>query len=206
MRVEKLNIGVFQTNCYILSDDSLKTAIIIDVPAEPTTILSYLASNQLNLKAILLTHGHCDHIMGADLLRQATNAPIYIQEQDHEMIESVAINMSDRFTGGPVSFKADVKLKDNEILDFEFVTVKVIHTPGHTKGSVSYLIGDRCYSGDTLFHESVGRTDLYGGSTKVLTESIKNRLFTLPDETRVYPGHGLKTTIKHEKRNNPFVR
>lgn len=206
MLVEKFVMGMFQTNCYLLANEESKEAIVIDVPSEPTVIQDYLKKHELNLKAILLTHGHCDHILGAVLLKEATQAPIYIHEGDQIMVSSVDINLSARFPEGPIAFKGDVTLKGGETLEFGPIAVQVYHTPGHTLGSVSYVIGDRCYAGDTLFHESIGRSDLYGGSSKTLTQSIKQVLFALPDETRVYPGHGQKTTIKHEKRNNPFVR
>ncbi len=206
MLVEKFVLGTFQANCYLLADEITREAIVIDVPSKPTEILAYLTKNNLTLKSILLTHGHCDHILGVIELKAATSALIYIHNGDQIMIGNVDINMSNRFPEGPVTFKGDVILNGGEILTVGGITIRVLHTPGHTLGSVSYVIGDRCYAGDTLFHESVGRSDLYGGSSKILTDSIKRVLFALPDETRVYPGHGPKTSIRHEKRNNPFVK
>lgn len=206
MIIEKLSLGVLQTNSYLIGDEESKEAIIIDVPDSAEHIHALLEKHELTLKAILLTHGHCDHILGANRLRELTGAMIYIHAADEIMINNADINLSNQFPGGPASFKSDVQLTGDEVLQFGKINIQVYSTPGHTLGSVVYVIKDKCYSGDTLFHEGVGRTDFYGGSSKSLIKSIQEVIFKLPDDTRVYPGHGDKTTIKHEKRNNPVLR
>lgn len=207
MIVQKFVMGFVQTNSYILGDEEEGTAIVIDVPDHPEPILSFLKEKKLTLKAILLTHGHCDHVLGVLALKVATGAQVYLHEADQSMVLDPVVNLSTKFPMEPVSFKADHLLKGGEHLSFgPRLNFDVLHTPGHTPGSVCYHIKDKVYTGDTIFFQSIGRTDFYGGSLPALVEGVRTKIFVLPDETRLYPGHGEKTTVKHEKRFNPYLR
>lgn len=205
MKIERFVLGDFEVNSYLIINN--KEAVLIDVGFEPDVIAEYIITNNLELKAILLTHAHLDHIGGLEEIRNRFNVDVYIHKNEVEWLENPILNGSKDFPFfGEVKCKpTDNLLTDNEELVFGEVKVKVIFTPGHTPGGVSYLINKWLFTGDTLFNNSIGRTDLWGGNYKQLIDSIKNRLLKLSNEVVVYPGHGEKTSIKNEKVTNPFI-
>lgn len=206
IKIHGLSVGSLQTMCYILSNTETKEAIVIDPGAEGQRILNELENRELTLKAILLTHGHFDHIGAAKEIADAKQVKIYAYTEEDSFLKDVNMNLSSMF-GRPISLTADVLFEDLEVLHLIGATIQVIHTPGHTKGSVCFYLKDHkiLISGDTLFYESVGRTDFPTGSSAQLSSSIKGRLFALSDDVNVYPGHGSSTTIGHEKMNNPYA-
>lgn len=206
IKIGRMMLGVCQTNCYFVYREGSSKVIFIDPADYGDQIFQAMKNNGFEVAAILLTHGHFDHIWGCSRLRQLTSAPVYAYEGEEDVLLSSDLNVS-AGAGRACTVKANTLLKDGEALTVEGMTFQVIATPGHTKGSCCYYFeeADMLISGDTLFEESVGRTDLPTGSMSTLVRSIKDRLFVLPDDTVVYPGHGDSTTIGHEKKYNPFI-
>ena len=207
--IRSLTVGIVATNCYLVWNKATREGVLIDPGDEAERICSAIAEERVNLKAILLTHGHFDHILVAEELKEKYDVPLYASKEEKEMLGSSRWNLSGREEG--IEITDYIPLEDGESIELLGKEWKVISTPGHTKGSVCYFVpGDIPYlfSGDTLFYESYGRTDLYGGSEEAIKKSIKVKLFTLPDETLVYPGHEEATTIANEKQYNPvnFMR
>jgi glyoxylase-like metal-dependent hydrolase (beta-lactamase superfamily II) len=205
-KIKTLVLGMVQTNCYIISNEIAKEAIVIDPADKAVAIEQYLKANDLVCKGILLTHGHFDHILAASELAGDTHAKIHIHEAEAELAENPDLNASAQFRR-EYSLIPDVLLKDNEVLPMAGFTVKVIHTPGHTAGGACYYFTELgvLFSGDTLFLESVGRTDLPSGNGRTLVESIRSKLMLLEDQVKVYPGHGNPTTIGYERDNNIYI-
>lgn len=205
MKLKQFVIGEIEVNCYLLMEKN--QAILIDVSFNPSSIEDYIIKNNIELKAILLTHAHLDHIGGLEQMRNKFSAPVYVHKSEEKWLTDPSLNGSKSITyfGDIKCEPADIVLKEEGILHIADFEVEVIHTPGHTPGGISYYINEKLFSGDTLFKSSIGRTDLYGGDSKQLVKSIKDKLFSLNDETIVYPGHGEKTTISYEKRNNPYL-
>ncbi len=195
--------NIWMTNCYFLQSE--KAAIVIDPGYERESIVAFLDENKDKERLILLTHGHFDHIGGADVLRQKTGVKIGIGALDVPALSDNALNCADLFNRKLEPFSADYKYADGDLIKVGDIELRVISTPGHTVGGVSYLCGENLFSGDTLFKTSVGRTDFIGGNFEELENSIR-KLYTLPDETVVYSGHGESSTIGFEKKYNPFVR
>lgn len=192
-------------NNYLLIDVQAKEAVLIDCSHYDDKIINTLQEYGAELKYILLTHAHFDHVMGVYETVQKTGAEVVVHVSDELLLDDVN---SFTFMLGLQSVNVphvDKYVEDGDTLDFAEHEIKVLHTPGHTKGCVGYLIDGALYSGDTLFRESVGRTDLEGSSHSDLEHSIKTKFFTLPDNTPVYPGHGPETTIEHEKKYNKFI-
>ena len=207
--IRSLTVGIVATNCYLVWNKSTKEGVLIDPGDEAERISAAIEEERVKLKAILLTHGHFDHILVAEELQKKYEVPLYASKDEKEMLESPKWNLSGMDEGVVVTDY--IPVEDGESLELLGKEWKVISTPGHTKGSVCYFVaGDIPYlfSGDTLFYESYGRTDLYGGSEAEIKKSIKEKLFLLPDETLVYPGHEEATTIANEKQYNPvnFMR
>ena len=197
-----LRLGMLETNCYLLAEAG--KALLIDPAADAAVILDTLRENRLTLDAILLTHGHFDHIGAVEEVRAATGAPLYIHEADAELLTSPEKNYSTQFLDHAiVCRKADVLLSEGDTIPFAGESVTVMHTPGHTRGSVTYRYRDLLFCGDTIFKGGIGRTDLYGGDKRALGASLV-KLFRFYDETgndcRMFPGHGEETRLSEERR------
>ena len=207
LKIGRLMLGICQTNCYFVYKEGTKDVIFFDPADKGDYIYETLKEKGLQVKGILLTHGHFDHIWGTNKLRELSGAPIYAYEEEKNLCEDAVTNVSDQ-VGRPYTVIPDRYLKDGEEITIADITCRLIATPGHTAGSCRYYFEEDgiLIAGDSLFMESVGRTDLATGSMSALARSVKERLFVLPDETKVYPGHGDFTTIGHEKKYNPFVQ
>ncbi len=204
MELRVFEVGMLQSNIYLFFDDNTKEAVCFDAGDEADKILKFLDEKSLSLKYIVLTHGHCDHIGAAEKLRASTGAKIVIHKNDIEMISDVKINMSDTFGLGKVEFREDIAIEDGDSLDALGKTMKFIHTPGHTRGSVCVEYGKYLITGDTLFKQSIGRTDFYGGSMREMYFSLI-KLGSMNPNLIVLPGHGEKSTIKDELRTNMYM-
>ncbi|HKL43561.1 MAG TPA: MBL fold metallo-hydrolase [Clostridia bacterium] len=203
MKIIRIPIGTYQTNCYLVADEGSKEAFIIDPAGDLEQIKNLIDEKTYDLQYIILTHGHGDHIGAVEGLKEAYDAVLLIHEEDAEMLRDHQLNLTFRM-GEKIEIEADQTFRDGETLMVGSLELKFIHTPGHSKGSSCILVEDALFSGDTLFFNSIGRTDLYGGDGRKIIESIKNKLLILPEETKVYPGHGQSTTIKNELKKNPF--
>ncbi|MFA5498505.1 MAG: MBL fold metallo-hydrolase [Candidatus Cloacimonadia bacterium] len=196
----------YQTNCYLLWDEKSGESLLIDPADQSKEIKDFIEVKRLNLKYIVNTHGHGDHIGGNRYFKELyPEAKIAIHSEDANFLLEPRLNLSQYFEVQIVSPSAELILEDGMEIQLGDQAIKVIHTPGHTKGGISLYTAPYLFSGDTLFAESVGRTDFPGGSFTTLSDSIKNKLFTLPEETEVFPGHGDFSTISEEKKFNPYV-
>ncbi len=206
LKIGRIMLGMCQTNCYFVYKEGNEDVIFIDPADRGNYIYEKLQEKGFNVAAILLTHGHFDHIWGSKELRELSGAKIYAYEGEKEVCEDFDANCSAQ-VGRPYTVVADEYLKDGAELTIADMTFKLIATPGHTQGSSCYYFEDDgiLISGDTLFQESVGRTDLPTGSMSKLVRSVREKLFILPDEVKVYPGHGDSTTIEYEKKYNAFL-
>lgn len=201
-------LGLVQTNCYYLYEEETKECVIVDPADEAGRIEEFIEKKELKPTAILLTHGHFDHIMAVEPIRRRYEIPVYAAAAERETLADGMINLSLQLeSGGAVSIEADHWLTDGQEIELLGETVRCILTPGHTVGGMCYYFPQAgiLFSGDTLFEESVGRTDFPGGSMSNLIDSIREKLFVLPEAVRVYPGHGPITSIKNEKMFNPFA-
>ena len=207
MKVGKFVLGPVATNCYIGINEETKECFIVDPATCPPEFVSYIKNAGLTVKAVLLTHGHFDHIMGLDALLKEFSVPVYAHEAEREVLESEQLNSSASMLGQPYSFSGADYVTNRQELRIAGFEIRVIYTPGHTIGGCCYYIEKEkaLFSGDTLFHGSVGRTDLPTGSMGQLVSSVRDRLFVLPDDTQVYPGHMEETAIGYEKKYNPFI-
>ena len=207
MKIITKVLGSVSTNCYFIVNVATLDTIIIDPADSPATIESVILENGLKPQAILLTHGHFDHILAANYIKEKFNIPVIAGDKEKNIIENSSLNLSSSF-GANVELKADEYVEDGKILDIAGFSIKVIHTPGHTEGSVCYYFSeeDVLISGDTLFRESVGRSDFPTGSSSQIIRSVKEKLLILPEKTIVYPGHGDSTTIEYEKKYNPYCQ
>lgn len=205
-RMKILVLGMIRTNCYIIYNDETKEAIVIDPADEAEKIEQYIKANDLVCKAILLTHGHFDHILAAEALAGWTGAKLYAHEDEEQLLKDPGMNSSLSIRR-ECSLTCDVYLKDQEQLELAGFQIRVIHTPGHTAGGVCYYFPGCAVliSGDTLFRESIGRSDLPTGDGRQLVEAIHNKLMVLEDTVKVYPGHGEATTIGYERDNNVYL-
>ncbi len=203
-----LPVGLLQCNCSIFGDEQTHEAIVIDPGDEIDKITAVLDRHQLKVKAIVITHAHIDHVAGAHKLRALTGAPVYLNERDKELLDSLEMQARWLRVETPERTPIDTAAEDGTVLRLGQAEFQVIHTPGHTQGSVSVWIPqeNKLLAGDTLFRDSVGRTDLPGGDTHQLLSSIKTRLLDLPGDAVVVPGHGANTTIGREKERNPFLQ
>lgn len=207
MKIDRFVIGPVGTNCYIVRNEDTDECFVTDPAACPPELVGHIRKEGLNVKAVLLTHGHFDHIMGLDDFLKEFPVPVYAFSEEKPLLESAELNSSLGMFGRPYTFSGAEYVGDGQILHIAGFEIRVIHTPGHTAGGCCYYIPAEnvLISGDTLFRASVGRTDLPTGSMGDLVRSVREKLFVLPEETKVYPGHMEETTIGYEKKYNPFV-
>jgi len=205
MILKKFVAGPIEANNYLIMDENTKEAVLIDCSEKSNEILKMVSELGANVKYILLTHGHFDHVLGINEMKEALCARVLIHKNDVIQLENINDVLSVFGMGNMQIPEYDGFVEDGQELFIGDLKIKIIHTPGHTEGCVCYLIDRMLFSGDTLFRESVGRTDLVGGDFESLLNSIKNVLFKLDDNTVVYPGHGPETTIKHEKLHNEIL-
>ena len=220
IRIENIVLGMCATNCYAVfdggaktpggyvDDGQLKEAVIIDPAADAACIEAMIARYKLMPVAVLLTHGHFDHLSAADAVRKRYGIKVYAGNEERSVMNSSSSNLSLPFTGEGMTFEADEYFKPGEELDFAGFRIGTIPVPGHTIGSVCYYFEEQkvLFSGDTLFAGSVGRSDFPTGNAGQLIRAIKSELMSLPDDVKVYPGHGESTTIGCERVNNPFIQ
>lgn len=207
IRVKTLVVGMVGTNCYLVYDEDTKRAVVVDPGDGAELIMSECRKLEIKPEAILLTHGHFDHIMAAPELRTAWNVPVYAALKEKELLKDRALNMTGGYNTQPLSLDADVSVEEGEVLDLAGFQWKVLETPGHTSGSCCYYIEKEgvLFSGDTLFRLSYGRVDLPTGSPSDMAVSVK-RLLALPENVIVYPGHMDPSAIGHERKYNPLAR
>ena len=206
MIIEQLEVGPIMANCYIVGCEETGKAVAIDPGDDSARILPRLASKKLTVLCLINTHGHFDHVGGNRRMKAATEAPLLIHEGDAPMLHRLASDASMFGLSAENSPAPDRTLADGDTIEFGAHTLTVLHTPGHSPGGIA-LHGHGCvFVGDTLFSGSIGRTDLPGGDYDTLIRSVREKLFSLPDDTRVFCGHGPETTIGREKRHNPFFR
>ncbi len=207
MRITNLPSGALQANTYLAVDEKTNEGFIVDPGGYNKVLTKEVRDNDVNIKYIILTHGHSDHICGVNEHKaEFPDAKIVAYKDEEAMLENPNLNQSPGF-GVPYSTKADILVSDGDELKVGDVTLKFIHTPGHTEGGMCIYVKEAkaLFSGDTLFCQSIGRTDFPGGSYKEIMDSIRKKLFLLPDDTNVFPGHMGTTSIGFEKENNPFV-
>lgn len=206
-RIKTCVLGPVSTNCYLVYNDTTKEAVAVDPGDNGDYILNKCSELGIKLQAVLLTHGHFDHIGAALQIARAFTIPIYASETEDGMLADTSLNLTAHFAGHSLSFHADRLVHDGDELELLGYKWKVIATPGHTAGSVCYYLPEEevLLSGDTLFQDSYGRTDLPTGSSRALVDSVLRKLFILPGDTMVYPGHGEPTTIGYEAQNNPIA-
>ena len=204
-KIQTFTVGTLGTNCYFLIDEAAGACMVVDPGAEAEKLLGKLRERQLYVKAILLTHAHFDHIMALPQLREETGAPVYIHEADEELLTDNDKNMMNRFCSVSVcNMPADRHYADGDRLQFGGETLRILHTPGHTKGSVCIAAGDDLLTGDTLFRGGAGRFDFYGGCFTQLQQSLK-RLSALQKDFRIRPGHGASSHLFYEKETNSYL-
>lgn len=205
MILESLPTGPLQVNCYLIGCEHTRHAAVIDPGGDVERILGLLKKHQLQLKLVINTHGHFDHIGGNRRLLEATGAKLLLHQADEELLGLAAEHSAAYGLPAESSPAPDRLLSGGEQLQLGNLVLDVLHTPGHTGGGISLLIADQVIVGDTLFAGSIGRTDLPGGNHQLLINSIREKLLILPDATVVHPGHGPGTTIGREKLYNPFL-
>jgi hydroxyacylglutathione hydrolase len=204
--IKRLVVSHLSANCYIVGTESSGEGMVIDPGGNEEMILRAIADSGLKIRIIVLTHGHSDHIAALYDVQDHTGAQVAIHVEDADFLEGRG-SFSSQFG---ISYKTphppDRLLREGDIIECGGLSFTVIHTPGHTPGSICLLTGDKVFTGDTIFHRGIGTTLMPGSSRSQLIESIRTRLMTLPDETIIYPGHGRETTIGAERRDNPYVR
>ena len=206
-KVTHINVGNLAENCWFLANEDTKEAVVIDPGAEPDRICAAAEKHGWKITAILLTHGHIDHMGACESLRIELGVKVYALTEEEDLLLDAKKNLSVFIERKVVTFEPDELLRDGQELTLAGMKIQVIHTPGHTEGGTCYYIESIgvLFSGDTLFCESVGRTDFPGGSMSDIVHSIKDKLMVLPDDTKVYTGHGEGTSIGYERVHNPFI-
>lgn len=206
MLLETLVLGMLATNCYVVAEGEKGRAAVIDPAGEIRRIVSVLHRHELECVAILCTHGHVDHVAGAGPLSDATEAPVFIHSLDADSLASPRTRLLG-IAGGMISTRPRrvITLEDGDEIEVGTLRFKALHTPGHTRGGVSFYLPGALFCGDLIFQGSIGRTDLKGGSLQTLLKSVREKVWPLPDDTVIYPGHGPVTTLGAEKKSNPFL-
>lgn len=198
MIIKTIPTGMIEENCYIVMDENTNEGFLVDPGADAEILANAVENMKIKPKFILLTHGHWDHVGAVVELKDKFNIPFYISANDNDMIQSG----QDTYGSTP---NPDGYLKEGDTFKFADKTIRVIETPGHTPGGVCFLVDKSLFTGDTLFNGTIGRTDFVGGSFETLVSSVRRKLATLPEDIKVYPGHGPSTTIGLEKRQNPYI-
>ena len=206
MLLSILPCGPIQANCYFLCDEATNNCIVID-PGDAEPVLKYASEQHYTIKKVVLTHGHFDHCMGVSGIIDSVQPEVWINRLDSEFIDG-SLDYFSAMQCELTPFSPTNYIEDKSVITMDSIQLEAIHTPGHSKGSMSFVDRNHkfVFSGDTLFFESIGRTDLHGGSMRDLAHSLFETLYSLPDSFTVFPGHGPKTTISHEKANNPLNR
>lgn len=199
MKIKRIPAGVYAANCYIVIDEETKDCVVMDPGGDEEDLIKAIKKENVQVKYILLTHGHADHTGAALRLKKDFNSPLCISSEDYELISKGA------FMYGDIVNNIDQYIKEGDIFKVGNMDIKCIHTPGHTPGGVCFLIEDSVFTGDTLFAGSIGRTDFQGGNFDAIIKSIKEKLMVLGDEIKVFPGHGPESTIGKERLHNPFL-
>jgi hydroxyacylglutathione hydrolase len=205
MKIETIVVGPFEVNCYLVISKEDSNGVIIDPGADEYNIFKAIEKNGMTPKAILLTHGHGDHIAAVAPIQEKFNIPLYVGKGDEAMLSSPGENVSAVFGFDVVCPKPDYLVEDNDLINIDKLAFSVFATPGHTRGGVCYYIGKYLFCGDTLFNGSIGRTDLPGGNYEQIIDSIDKSILSLPDDVICYPGHGPMTTVGAERKSNPFL-
>lgn len=206
MDIRIFTLGAFQTNCYIVIAADGKQCLVFDPGNNGPELVKYLEDEALTPQAVVLTHGHADHIGGVEAIMEHFQVPLYIHKDDEIMLQSPDLNLSKKMGQHLTVPGAAKNVEEGDVLTCAELSFRVIATPGHTQGGVCYYGEGILIAGDTLFYGSIGRTDFPGGSYDALIKNIREKLYILPDDTVVYPGHGPETTIGFEKMHNPFTR
>ena len=207
---DKLELSVFADdlfgeNCYLVRRRDTTAALVIDPGLQHAQVIRRIVADGLSVEGILVTHAHIDHVAGVPAVRTQTGAPVAMHPDDHGLLDWGQFKGLPFMPPGFAPFSIETPLADGRSIDFQDLRLRVLHTPGHTQGSVCFLVGLDCFAGDTLFQRSIGRTDLPGGDPQKIMLSIRNVLYALPSKTVVHPGHGPRTTIEEEMLLNPFV-
>lgn len=204
MILKTITAGPLGVNCYLIGCEKTKTGAVIDPGDDAPIILNTIKQNNLDIKYILLTHGHVDHLAHLTRLKAELNAQFLMHQEDAFLLKGLFAQALMFGLPNPGSPKPDRFISDGEEIMLGNLKIKALHTPGHSPGSVTYFVEDRLFVGDLIFSGSIGRTDLPKGDYQTLIHSVQTKIFTLPDETIIYPGHGQETTVAQEKATNPF--
>lgn len=205
MHIMRLVVGPLQVNCFIVADEETKEAIVIDPGDDAQDIIRMIKDKGLLVKYIVNTHAHFDHVTANQALKEATGAALLLHEGDAPLLATISQHAKMFGMTSPSSPPADRYVKHGDVITVGAISLKVLHTPGHSPGGICLLGNGFVFSGDALFESSIGRTDLPGGDLMTLINAIKEQLMTLPDETQVFCGHGPATTIGAERQENPFL-
>ncbi len=206
MIIKRMPLGCYGANSYILTCEDTKECVVVDPGGESEDTIKAITEENLELKYIILTHGHGDHIGGVEDLREKYNVPVLIHLNDEELINDCEKNLSVMLPMKDISFKSDKNIEDGEIIKFGNIELEVIHTPGHSQGCICLKSGGDILTGDTLFKGSIGRTDLYGSSTQEdLVDSVNKKIMIYDDKVNLHSGHGVESSIGFERVNNPFL-
>ncbi|WP_058486122.1 MBL fold metallo-hydrolase [Defluviitalea phaphyphila] len=207
MIIKKVIVGMMAVNCYIVGDENTRKGVVIDPGAEANKIIEEIKKENLDIEYILLTHSHFDHIGAVDKVKEFTKAKVVIHKEGQEYLKNPNLNLSKSFANKEIKIDPDKLISDGEFIKFGNLTFRVFYTPGHTVDGVNYYEENNkvLFSGDNLFRNSIGRSDLPGGDQNLLITSLKNKIMTLPENVKVYPGHEAETTIGFEKNNNPYL-
>jgi len=206
LKFKRLPLGIYQANCYIIWDEQTNKAVVLDPGGDFEELEEFIENSKLTVSYVILTHGHGDHIGAVAEVRDYFKAEVMIHKDDFDMLKNNRKNYSSQIGYNKIEIEADKKLTDGDVINLGQLSLEIIHTPGHTKGSICIKCDDKVFTGDTLFAGSIGRTDLDGGSFEDIMASINNKILLFSDNTEIYPGHGPSTTIKAEKRYNPFLQ
>ena len=206
MRIERFVFGSAGANCYVVRNEDTRECFVVDLPLCPPELVGHIKKEGLAVQAVLLTHGHVDHILGISDFLKEFPVPVYAHAEEEEFLNDPNMNLSVNYDGSYI-FKDAEYLKYNRVISLAGYKIHVIHTPGHTPGGCCYYIPSEkvVFTGDTLFQNSIGRSDFPAGDGEELIRSIRENLLVLPDDTKVYPGHMDETTIAFEKAHNPFL-